>query len=104
MKFNRLIIPVFLLFIPLCISAQTIDSLYKRADSFRDQYAAKYYYGISAIDAIEKTDLFWYLTQTPRGMEFMIIDVAGKKTSSAFDQQRVASLLSDIKDLNKIEN
>lgn len=103
MKFNRLIIPVFLLFIPLCISAQTIDSLYKRADSFRDQYAAKYYYGISAIDAIEKTDLFWYLTQTPRGMEFMIIDVAGKKTSSAFDQQRVASLLSDFKDLNKIE-
>jgi dipeptidyl aminopeptidase/acylaminoacyl peptidase len=103
MKFNRLIIPVFLLFIPLCISAQTIDSLYKRADSFRDQYAAKYYYGISAIDAIEKTDLFWYLTQTPRGMEFRIIDVTGKKTSSAFDQQRVASLLSDFKDLNKIE-
>lgn len=103
MKIKRLIIPVVLLFMPLCITAQSIDSLYKRADSFREQYSTKYYNGISAIGAIEKTDMFWYLTQTPRGMEFLIIDATGKETRSAFDQQRIASLLSDFNDLKEIK-
>lgn len=103
MKINRIILPLVLLFISLYMSAQTIDSLYKRADSFRDQYATKYYNGISEIGAIEKTDLFWYLTQTPRGTEFLMIDVTKKNTISAFDQQKVATLLSNFDDLNKIE-
>ena len=54
MKFNRLIFPIVLLFMPLYISAQSIDSLYKRADSFRGLFSTKYYNGISAIEAIEK--------------------------------------------------
>ena len=103
MKFNRLIFPIVLLLMPLYISAQSIDSLYKRADSFRERYSTKYYNGISAIEAIEKTDLFWYLMQTPRGMEFMILDAAGKNTKPAFDQQKVASLLSDFEGLKEIK-
>lgn len=99
MKFNRLIFPIVLLFMPLYISAQSIDSLYKRADSFRELFSTKYYNGISAIEAIEKTDLFWYLTQTPRGMEFMILDAVGKNIKPAFDQEKIASLLADYDDL-----
>lgn len=103
MKFNRFILPVVLLFVPFCISAEIIDSLYNRADSFRERYSTKYYNGISSIDSIEKTDLFWYLTQTPRGMEFLIIDATGKETRSAFDQQRVALLLTNFEDLKEIK-
>ncbi|MBF6598033.1 MAG: DPP IV N-terminal domain-containing protein [Fermentimonas sp.] len=103
MKFNRFILPVVLLFVPLCISAEIIDSLYNRANSFRERYSTKYYNGISSIDSIEKTDLFWYLTQTPRGMEFLIIDATGKETRSAFDQQRVALLLTNFEDLKEIK-
>lgn len=103
MKFNRFILPVVLLFVPFCISAEIIDSLYNRANSFRERYSTKYYNGISSIDSIEKTDLFWYLTQTPRGMEFLIIDATGKETRSAFDQQRVALLLTNFEDLKEIK-
>ncbi len=80
---------------PLFISGQSIDSLYKRAENFRDRYATQYFYGITEIRAIDGTDRFWYLTQTPRGMEFLLINAAEKKITAAFDQQKLAVLLSE---------
>lgn len=93
---------IFLLF-SLLISGQNMVSLYKRADSFREQYATRYYYGISEIGHINGKHQFWYLTQTPQGMEFFLIDADGRKTRSAFDQQRVAELLSRYSGDEKID-
>lgn len=81
------------LFLPLLSFGQTIDSLYRQADSFREKYATKYYYGISNIKAVPETHRFWYLTQTPSGNEFFIIDADKRTTGQAFDQQKLAASL-----------
>lgn len=85
-----------LLFIPTIAYSQNIGELYKKADSFQDRFAAKYYYGISDIKPINKTHSFWYLTQTPKGKEFQIIDTEQKKTYTAFDQQKLAVSLKSV--------
>ena len=82
---------------------QTIDSLYKRGDSFREKYESKFYYGISEIGAIDKTHQFWYLTQTTRGMEFFLIDADTKRTTPAFDQEKVAETLIRYADIKEID-
>ena len=103
MKLKHTLFTFTFLLYSLFASGQNIDSLYKRADSFREKYATRYYYGLSEIGCINGKHLFWYLTQTPKGMEFFLIDADGRKTKSAFDQQRVAELLSDYSDGEKID-
>ncbi len=88
-------IGLFFLFVSLSVQAQTIDSLYRKADLFVENYAAKYYYGISEIDNIKDTHCFWYLSNTPKGMEFFLVDADDKDISPAFDQKRVATQLSN---------
>lgn len=95
MRMKQLFFAFYFTLFPLFTSGQSIDSLYKRANNFRDRYATQFFYGISEIRNIDGTDQFWYLTQTPRGMEFLMIDAAGKKNIAAFDQQKLAALLSD---------
>lgn len=83
-----------LLFFPIMLCGQDMSSLYKKADAFRETYSSKYYYGISAIEAIEGTPRFWYLTRTPNGMEYFIIDADQKNVKQAFDQQKLSKSLS----------
>ena len=61
---------IFALLISSFAYGQTIDSLYKQADRFRDKYTDKYYYGLSDIKPVNESHSFWYLTRTPKGSEF----------------------------------
>lgn len=89
-----------LLFFALLISSfaygQTIDSLYKQADRFRDKYTDKYYYGLSDIKPVNELHSFWYLTRTPKGNEFFLINADKKEVSPAFDQQKLAASLAKV--------
>ncbi|MDR2039726.1 MAG: S9 family peptidase [Bacteroidales bacterium] len=89
-------ISIFFLFLSAFTYGQGIDSLYKKADSFRNDYAAKYYYGISDIQTINNTHCFWYATPTPKGTEFFVIDGDKKEVSPAFDQQKLALSLTQL--------
>lgn len=76
--------------------AQDMKVLYQRADSFSQRYTDKFYYGVSEMGPVGLTSSFWYLTKTPRGLEFMLVDPEKKITKPAFDQQKVAQNLSRI--------
>lgn len=84
------------LFVSTFAYGQSIDSLYRQADSFRNKYSGKYYYGLSDIKPINETHSFWYLTQTPNGNEFFMIDADKKEVYPAFNQQKLASILGKI--------
>ena len=78
---------------------QSVATLYKNSDSFREKFTAGYYYAIGEIGAVEQRHSFWYSTHTPRGTEFFLIDAEKKSTSPAFDQLKVAQALSSFPDL-----
>ncbi|MBK5720120.1 DPP IV N-terminal domain-containing protein [Dysgonomonas sp. Marseille-P4677] len=86
----------FFLFLSIYSYGQSIDSLYRRADSFRGKYATKFYNGLSDIKAINDTHSFWYLTQTPNGNEYFIIDADTKTVYQAFNQQKLALALTNV--------
>ncbi|MBF0650411.1 DPP IV N-terminal domain-containing protein [Dysgonomonas sp. GY75] len=87
---------LFTLLISSFAYGQTIDSLYKQADRFRDKYTDKYYYGLSDIKPVNESHSFWYLTRTPKGSEFFLINADKKEVSPAFDQQKLATALAKV--------
>ncbi|GAB6119833.1 S9 family peptidase [Dysgonomonas termitidis] len=87
---------IFTLLISSFAYGQTIDSLYKQADRFRDKYTDKYYYGLSDIKPVNESHSFWYLTRTPKGNEFFLINADKKEVSPAFDQQKLAASLAKV--------
>lgn len=74
--------------------SQNIDSLYRRADNFRERFSSKYYYGASEIASVPDSHSFWYLTQTSKGNEFLLLDTDHKSTKPVFDQEKLASSLA----------
>ncbi|MCL1821412.1 MAG: S9 family peptidase [Prolixibacteraceae bacterium] len=85
---------VFLLLLVSSLShGQSVDSLYRKADNFREYYSSMYFYGASGVTPVNDSHKFWYLTQTPRGSEFLIIDGDERAVLAAFDQQRLADSL-----------
>ncbi len=88
-------VAVLFLLISFLAEGQTIDSLYRQANSFREKYATKFYYGISEIKAVDKTPEFWYLTQTPKGSELFIIHAETKEQTQAVDKERLESDLTE---------
>lgn len=89
---NKLLI-IFLAVSPMVFS-QDMKELYQRADSFTQRYTERFYYGVSEMGPAGTTSSFWYLTRTPRGQEFILIDTKKKQTTHAFDHQKVAKELS----------
>ena len=83
-----------LFFFPVCFLCYAGWGAYGRAELFRKQYEDSYYNGIIEIGSIKENDKFWYLTNTPKGMEFFLIDIDAKKTIPAFDQKQLSRLLS----------
>lgn len=73
--------------------SQDIKTLYEQADSFRQKYESKFYYGINNIQPINKTHRFWYMTNTENGKEYLIMDADNKKTYPAFDHKKLAESL-----------
>ena len=83
----------------LSVSAQSTDSLYRLADTFYERFGSKYYYNSTNVRAVNDAHAFVYLSQTPKGREFYLIDIQQKTQKSAFDQERLAASLSKV--LNK---
>lgn len=79
--------------LPIFCFGQDVDSLYRKADSFWNKYATKYYYSISDIRPIGNAHSFWYITSTPKGSEFFVLDGDKQEARSAFDQQRLSDSL-----------
>ncbi len=68
--------------------------LYHRADNFNQHYNAKFYNGVQQLQNISDTHFFWYLTRTPEGKAFFIIDADKRSVMPAFDAIRLADSLS----------
>lgn len=80
----------------LSVTAQNTDSLYRLADSYTERISSKYYYNSTYVTAVNDSHCFVYLSQTPKGKEFYLIDAERKTQEEAFDQERLADSLSKI--------
>ena len=72
----------------------SMSNLYRRADDYSNYFTSKYYYGASNVQPIKDSHGFVYLTRTPNGREFYIVDAERKTQTPAFDQVRLADSLS----------
>lgn len=81
----------------------SLDSLCREADRFRERYGALYYYGAAEMGAIGHTHYFWYLTRTPKGMEFFLLDGERHCALPAFDQGRLAAAMSVFEDMALVD-
>lgn len=79
-----------------CGAQETLNERYKAADNFNSKYSQLYYYGTSSIQPINNSSNFWYLTNTPNGSEFLLIDASKKEQREAMDQKRLAKSLSEL--------
>ena len=44
---------------------------------------------------VDQTSAFWYVRQTEKGKEYVKVDAASKKRTALFDQQKMASALTE---------
>ncbi len=81
-----------------CISlwAQGTVEDYNRAYALREKYNAKHvlYAGVVS-HWVDQTSAFWYVRQTEKGKEYVKVDAASKKRTALFDQQKMASALTE---------
>lgn len=81
-----------------CISlwAQGTVEDYNRAYALREKYNAKHVLYAGVVPHwVDQTSAFWYVRQTEKGKEYVKVDVASKKRTALFDQQKMASALTE---------
>lgn len=81
-----------------CISlwAQGTVEDYNRAYALREKYNAKHVLYAGVVPHwVDQTSAFWYVRQTEKGKEYMKVDAASKKRTALFDQQKMASALTE---------
>ena len=81
-----------------CISlwAQGTVEDYNRAYALREKYNAKHVLYAGVVPHwVDQTSAFWYVRQTEKGKEYVKVDAASKKRTALFDQQRMASALTE---------
>ena len=81
-----------------CISlwAQGTVEDYNRAYALREKYNAKHVLYAGVVPHwVEQTSAFWYVRQTEKGKEYVKVDAASKKRTALFDQQKMASALTE---------
>lgn len=81
-----------------CISlwAQGTVEDYNRAYALREKYNAKHVLYAGVVPHwVDQTSAFWYVRQTEKGKEYVKVDAASKKTYGLFDQQKMASALTE---------
>lgn len=88
----------FFQFFVLSVAAQNTDSLYQLADRYNERFTSKFHYNVTNVQAVNDSHCFVYMTQTPKGKEFYLIDAEKKTQTNAFDQERLAISLSKILD------
>ncbi|TDH26590.1 S9 family peptidase [Segetibacter sp. 3557_3] len=79
---------------PLPNMAQGTQADYARADYIKEQVKDKILYAPDRFQWMEKEPRFWYLTQTPRGKEYMLVDAVKHSRQPAFDQAKLAAALT----------
>ena len=80
------------------VGAQNADSLYQLADRYNERFTSKFYYNATNVQAVNDSHCFVYMTQTPKGKEFYLIDPEQKTQRNVFDQERLATSLSKVLD------
>ena len=81
-----------------CISlwAQGTVEDYNRAYALREKYNAKHVLYAGVVPQwVDQTSAFWYVRQTEKGKEYVKVDAASKKRTALFDQQKMASALTE---------
>lgn len=81
-----------------CISlwAQGTVEDYNRAYALREKYNAKHVLYAGVVPYwVDQTSAFWYVRQTEKGKEYVKVDAASKKRTALFDQQKMASALTE---------
>lgn len=81
-----------------CISlwAQGTVEDYNRAYALREKYNAKHVLYAGVVQHwVDQTSAFWYVRQTEKGKEYVKVDAASKKRTALFDQQKMASALTE---------
>ncbi len=92
---KRLFVNLIVLSMISSLFGQDLKSLYEKADNFPGTYENKCYYIASRTEYIRNTSCFSYLTNTPSGKTFFLIDAEKKTKKIAFDHERLATSLSD---------
>ena len=81
-----------------CISlwAQGTVEDYNRAYALREKYNAKHVLYAGVVPHwVDQTSAFWYVRQTEKGKEYVKVDAASKRRTALFDQQKMASALTE---------
>lgn len=81
-----------------CISlwAQGTVEDYNRAYALREKYNAKHVLYAGVVPHwVDQASAFWYVRQTEKGKEYVKVDAASKKRTALFDQQKMASALTE---------
>lgn len=69
---------------------------YNRAYELREKYNAKHVLYAGVVPHwVDQTSSFWYVRQTEKGKEYVKVDAASKKRTALFDQQEMASALTE---------
>lgn len=69
---------------------------YNRAYELREKYNAKHVLYAGVVPHwVDQTSSFWYVRQTEKGKEYVKVDAASKKRTALFDQQKMASALTE---------
>ncbi|WP_207436087.1 S9 family peptidase [Sabulibacter ruber] len=76
------------------LRAQGTKADYERAEKLKAAMNTKVYYAPSRFNWQEGKESFWYVRQTPRGKEYMLVNAQKRSKKPAFDQQKLARELS----------
>ncbi|WP_210490373.1 S9 family peptidase [Rufibacter aurantiacus] len=76
------------------VQAQGTKSDYERAEKLKVAMNTKVFYAPSRFSWVKGKDTFWYVRQTPKGKEFMLVNAQKRSKKPAFDQQKLAKELS----------
>lgn len=82
-----------LVFISFESTSQDLKVLYDQSNNFRQKYENLVENSVLSINSIDDSNYFWYLVQSSKGNEFILIHTEDKKSQAAFDQERLADSL-----------
>lgn len=81
------------------VNAEDMPNRYKKADSYVSKIDSLCFYNKINVSPIGESAKFWYMVNTPNGLEYFVVDAAKRSKNRAFDQKKIADIIaSDSKD------
>ncbi|MBN2766354.1 MAG: DPP IV N-terminal domain-containing protein [Paludibacteraceae bacterium] len=80
----------------LVLVSQGTHEDYKRAFSLNEKFRDKVFYSGISPHWIGKSNTFWYISNTPEGRIYTLVDVNKKTKKTLFDHQKLASALTEV--------